>query len=146
TTSFRDCCLLKSLFWAGLRREEATKLDIRDIDFDRKRIKVRGKGNKFRTVPIIDVELFNELKYLVSGIAEGLVFANSNSKSLLLWVRMALYQSMKCNKRIKRNYRSERKHKMIMDYSHWLSGLEKIELKHLIIEFAMSPLVSLMNR
>ena len=44
THSFRDRCLLKTLFWAGLRREEATKLDVRDLDFERKRIKVRGKG------------------------------------------------------------------------------------------------------
>ena len=47
TTSFRDCCLLKSLFWAGLRREKAIKIDVRDIDFDRKHIKVRQSSAKF---------------------------------------------------------------------------------------------------
>lgn len=31
TTTFRDRCLLKSLFWTGLRREEAANLDVRDI-------------------------------------------------------------------------------------------------------------------
>ena len=36
TTSFRDRCLIKTLYWAGLRREEATRLDVRDIDFERK--------------------------------------------------------------------------------------------------------------
>ena len=46
TTSFRDRCIIKSLFWAGLRREEVTMLDIKDIDFDRRRISVRGKGDK----------------------------------------------------------------------------------------------------
>ena len=46
TTSFRDCCLLKSLFWAGLRREEAIKLDVRGIDFDRKRIKAEVKATR----------------------------------------------------------------------------------------------------
>ena len=32
--TFRDRCVVKSLFWLGLRREEVTLLDIRDIDFD----------------------------------------------------------------------------------------------------------------
>ena len=40
--SFRDRCLIKTLFWAGLRREEAAKLDTRDIDFERKRVIVNG--------------------------------------------------------------------------------------------------------
>jgi integrase len=82
TNSFRDWCLLKSVFWAGLRREEATKLDVRDIDFDKKRIKVRGKGDKPHTVPIIDYELFNELKYLINGRTEGFIFAKSDGKPL----------------------------------------------------------------
>ena len=38
TNSYRDRCLVKALFWTGLRKEEAIKLDIRDIDFERKRI------------------------------------------------------------------------------------------------------------
>ncbi|MFX0138652.1 MAG: tyrosine-type recombinase/integrase [Candidatus Hodarchaeota archaeon] len=82
TTSFRDCCLLKSLFWAGLRREEATRLDVRDINFDRKRIKIRGKGNKARTVPILDDELFNKLKSLLTGRTAGLIFVKSDDKPL----------------------------------------------------------------
>ncbi|MFX0141725.1 MAG: tyrosine-type recombinase/integrase [Candidatus Hodarchaeota archaeon] len=48
TNSFKDRYLIKALFWAGLRREKAAGLDIRDIDFERKIIKVRGKGDKTR--------------------------------------------------------------------------------------------------
>ena len=36
--TFRDRCIIKSLFWLGLRRQELIDLDIRDIDFDRKRV------------------------------------------------------------------------------------------------------------
>ena len=72
--SFRDRCLLKTLFWAGLRREEVTKLDVRDIDFERKRIKVNGKGGKVRIVPIIDEEFLSDLNHWIGKSAEGLVF------------------------------------------------------------------------
>ena len=38
TNSFRVRCLIKTLYWAGLRRSEDQNLDIRDIDFNSKRI------------------------------------------------------------------------------------------------------------
>ncbi|MFX0135621.1 MAG: tyrosine-type recombinase/integrase [Candidatus Hodarchaeota archaeon] len=43
-------------------------LDIRDIDFDRKRITLTGKGDKTRVVPIISDEFSSYLKYLESEI------------------------------------------------------------------------------
>ncbi len=97
TTSFRNCCMLKFLFLAGLRRKEAIQLDVKDIDFDRKRIKVKGKGNKTRTVPIIDDELFNELKYLLSGRTEGFIFVKSDGKPLT--VRMINYITAKAGEK-----------------------------------------------
>ena len=81
-TSFRDRCIIKSLFWMGLRREEVTTLNVKDIDFDRKRIKIRGKGNKTRTVPIINDELLDDLQHLVYGRTEGSVFTKSNGSPL----------------------------------------------------------------
>jgi site-specific recombinase XerD len=83
TNSFRDRCLIKALFWAGLRREEATDLDIRDIDFERKRITVRGKGDKTRIVPIIDDDLLNDLKHLIGKNNQGYVFCQSNGKPVV---------------------------------------------------------------
>ena len=50
--SFRDRCIIKALFWLGLRRKELCGLDLRDIDFERKRVKVRGKGDKTRIIPM----------------------------------------------------------------------------------------------
>jgi len=82
TNSFRDRCLIKTLFWSGLRREEAANLDIRDIDFERKRIKVRGKGDKTRIVPIIDDDLLNDLKHLIGKNNQGYVFYHSNNRQL----------------------------------------------------------------
>ena len=63
-TNFRDRTLIKALFWLGLRRHELIALDVRDIDFERKRVKVReGKGGKTRIVPIIDYEFLSDLKH-----------------------------------------------------------------------------------
>ena len=81
--SFRDRCLLKTLFWAGLRREEVTRLDVRDIDFERKRIKVNGKGGKVRTVPIIDEEFLSDLKHWIEGITKISAKMHSKSQSLI---------------------------------------------------------------
>ena len=82
--SFRDRCLIKALFWAGLRREEAAQLDIRSIDFERKRITVTGKGNKVRVVPIINDEFLSDLKYLIGPRTKGFVFCYGSDKGLSL--------------------------------------------------------------
>jgi len=70
TNSFRDRCLIKTLYWAGLRRSEVQNLDIRDIDFNRKRITLTGKGDKTRIVPIISDEFLSDLKHLRGEIKE----------------------------------------------------------------------------
>ena len=82
TTTFRDRCIIKGLFWAGLRRAEVVTLDIRDIDFRRKRLTVNGKGDKTRTVPIIDDELLNDLRHLVGANKKGPVFLGPADKAL----------------------------------------------------------------
>lgn len=82
TINFRDRCLLKTLYWAGLRREEARTLDVRDIDFDRKRIKVTGKGNKTRIIPVIDEDFLSDLNHLIGKSSQGPVFLGPNSKPL----------------------------------------------------------------
>jgi len=74
TVSFRDRCILKSLYYLGLRREETTLIDIRDIDFERKRVLVHGKGHKVRVVPVIDNDLLSDFKYLIGTRKSGPVF------------------------------------------------------------------------
>jgi len=84
TILFRDRCIIKTLFWTGLRRHELTKLDIRDIDFDRKRLRVHGKGDKVRTVPIIDDEFLSDLRHQIGRRTKGHVFLSPNGNSLSL--------------------------------------------------------------
>jgi len=82
TVSFRDRCILKSLYWLGLRREETTLLDVRDIDFERKRVTVHGKGQKVRIVPIINNDLLSDLKYLIGNRKSGPVFPGPDGTKL----------------------------------------------------------------
>ena len=83
TTNFRDRCIIKTLYWLGLRRKELVELDIRDIDFERKRVAVRqGKGGKTRIVPIIDDEYLGDLKHLIGNRTAGAFFISSSGNPL----------------------------------------------------------------
>ena len=50
TDSKRDYCILTLFLNCGMRLSELVGIDIRDIDFTEKRLKVLGKGNKERMV------------------------------------------------------------------------------------------------
>ncbi len=52
TTGKRDRAILETLYASGLRVSELTNLDRRDIDFTEGYVKVLGKGNKERLVPL----------------------------------------------------------------------------------------------
>jgi integrase/recombinase XerD len=83
--TFRDRCVIKTLYWLGLRRQELVNLDVRDIDFGRKRVTVRkGKGGKTRIVPMIDDEYIGDLKHLIGHRTEGPVFLSNQDRALSL--------------------------------------------------------------
>ena len=82
--TFRDRCVIKTLWWLGLRRQELVDFDIRDIDFERKRVKVRGKSDKERIVPIIDDEYLSDLLHLIGPRTSGPVFLSNENKALSL--------------------------------------------------------------
>ena len=65
--------IISMLYGLGLRRAELISLDISSLDFGRKVVKVCGKGDKMREIPVIDT-LFQEiLLYLkaVEALNEG---------------------------------------------------------------------------
>lgn len=55
--SLRDRAMLEVLYSAGLRIEELTSLNVGDIDFVTGMLRVWGKGNKERVVPVGDKSL-----------------------------------------------------------------------------------------
>ena len=50
--ALRNTALLELVYSCGLRSAEAVALDLADVDLDRERVHVRGKGGKERLVPL----------------------------------------------------------------------------------------------
>lgn len=50
--AFRDRAILELLYGCGLRVAELCALDVEDVDLDRSRVRVFGKGGKEREVPV----------------------------------------------------------------------------------------------
>ncbi|UVD80662.1 tyrosine-type recombinase/integrase [Myroides albus] len=59
--SLRDLVIVELLYGVGLRRAELVNLKVNDIDFDLHQVRVVGKGNKRRNIPMI-MELEELLK------------------------------------------------------------------------------------
>ena len=48
----RDRAILETLYSTGIRRTELTRLEVTDLNGERRTLRVRGKGNKDRIVPV----------------------------------------------------------------------------------------------
>ena len=56
---WRDRCILETFYQTGIRRAELIALRPEDIDYENRLIKVIGKGNKERLIPITEAYLEN---------------------------------------------------------------------------------------
>lgn len=81
----RDKALFELMYSSGLRRSEVTGLKIRDVDFFNGVVRVLGKGNKERLVPVTDEALYT-LKYYLSTRPnpqpQDALFLNAHGKPL----------------------------------------------------------------
>ena len=62
---FRDYLILELLYTTGIRRQELIDLKIQNIDYSNSRIKVLGKRNKERYIPLICTTMKSIKKYLI---------------------------------------------------------------------------------
>ena len=75
--------IISFLYSTGVRRSELIKLDLGSVDFGRKVVKVHGKGNKMREIPLIDSLCEEILLYLK---AVGALFQGERSLKEPLFV------------------------------------------------------------
>lgn len=81
---FRNYLILELLFATGLRVSEMCNLEIKDIDFSNKMIKVKGKGNKDRIVVMYD-SLIDNLKHYITFTRSNLLSkTNTDAKKLFI--------------------------------------------------------------
>ena len=97
---YRDKAILETLYSAGLRVSELCSLEMNNILFDSAMLRVVGKGNKERYVPLGDkaIKLINDYcKYIRSALvdkkkSDGNVFLSKNGRQL---TRMTIFNIMK---------------------------------------------------
>ncbi|WP_226063898.1 tyrosine-type recombinase/integrase [Kaistella polysaccharea] len=63
-SSFLKELIIETLYQTGMRRAELTGLLLNDVDFSKNELKVTGKGNKSRIIPIAEKLLADFKKYL----------------------------------------------------------------------------------
>ena len=65
--ALRNRALVELVYSAGLRAREAVDLDLADVEFEQETIRVRGKGNKERVVPLGEEAAYCVSRYLRDG-------------------------------------------------------------------------------
>jgi integrase/recombinase XerC len=87
--SKRDAAMLEILYASGARVSELCGLDLEDIDYARQTIRVLGKGNKERTIPIgnpamraLETWLKNGRDSLAGANSERAVFLGARGKRI----------------------------------------------------------------
>ena len=63
----RNLALVELVYSAGLRSAEAVRLDLADVDFEQELVRVRGKGEKERVVPLGEEAAYRLAHYLRDG-------------------------------------------------------------------------------
>lgn len=77
----RDRLIIRTIYATGVRVSELCTINIEDIDFDDRTIKVLGKGGKVRIV-FIDEETLAEIKTLIGDRVKGPLFLGQQNKHI----------------------------------------------------------------
>jgi len=77
----RDKLIVRTIYATGVRVSELCNMNIEDIDFDEHTIRIRGKGDKMRTVFIDDDTRADILKFIGNRIV-GPVFVGQQGKNI----------------------------------------------------------------
>jgi integrase/recombinase XerC len=77
----RDKLIVRTIYATGVRVSELCSINIEDIDFDEHTIRIRGKGDKIRTV-FIDEDTLGELSKFIGNRIVGPLFVGQQGKHI----------------------------------------------------------------
>ena len=80
--NYRDFLLIEILYSTGLRRDEIINLKCKNIFFDKRLIKVLGKRNKERLVPVLP-SLLNKMKIYMKKNPTNVYFFQSKNGNVI---------------------------------------------------------------
>jgi integrase len=66
-TELRDRVALKLLFMCGIRKGSLAKIQLRDFDLGRRRVRIHAKGGKIQNIPLPTEELRQEIEMVILG-------------------------------------------------------------------------------
>lgn len=85
---YRDKAMLELMYSSGLRVSELTNLELRNVNFKKSYIAIKGKGNKYRNVPVGEFAIewvtnyINNIRCLNVGKTTKYLFLNRYGKPL----------------------------------------------------------------
>lgn len=82
---YRNYCILGCLYGCGLRVSELCNMEIKDIDFIDRTIRIRGKGSKDRVV-IMYEELSDSLKHYISTYRTELLYNSMDMDNRIVFL------------------------------------------------------------
>ena len=77
----RDKLIVRTIYATGVRVSELCNINIEDIDFDEHTIRIRGKGDKIRTV-FIDEETLGDITKFIDNRIIGPLFVGQQGKHI----------------------------------------------------------------
>jgi integrase/recombinase XerC len=108
--SLRDVAMVEMLYASGARVAELCGLDLGDIDYDRQTIRVLGKGNKERTIPLgnpamraLNLYLKDAREILKNAQSANAVFLGARGKRIdQRTVRTVVYNALQAIEGVER--------------------------------------------
>lgn len=108
--SLRDVAMVEMLYASGARVAELCGLDVSDIDYERQTIRVLGKGNKERTIPLgnpamkaLNMWLKDGRELMKNSLSENAVFLGVRGKRIdQRTVRTVVYNALQAIEGIER--------------------------------------------